>query len=222
MRKILFIGNSFTYVNDLPAMLQELATEAGEEVLCDAVVKGGAKLSDCFDPEHQQYHNLAAKYPEQTWDTVILQDQSFNPVGDTENFLAAAKRIQAEVLQNGEQVFFYQTWAYKEDTAKLDTIRMGYEEMYLGLKASYTKAAKEMSAGLAPVGDAFALCNSTYPRMALYKSDAFHPSKLGTYLAACVFFGVLFGRSPLELSTPKGIDEREARRARELAQKVLN
>ena len=55
MLNILFIGNSFTFVNDLPAMLTAVAADAGVEIAASSVLKGGAYLHqftlsgcDCF------------------------------------------------------------------------------------------------------------------------------------------------------------------------------
>ena len=47
--KVLFIGNSYTFFNDMPNMLAALAAENGYSVSVDSVTKGGRKLFSNLD-----------------------------------------------------------------------------------------------------------------------------------------------------------------------------
>ena len=80
--KILFIGNSFTYVNDLPQTFYQLATKAGKIVYVDNITMGGATLQ-----MHLQNQATLQKINEKHWDFVVLQEQSqipsFIPERDT-------------------------------------------------------------------------------------------------------------------------------------------
>ena len=88
--KVLFIGNSFTFVNDLPAMLENLS---GGEITYGKVLRGGAYLKWYADPEHELGVQVREKAKE-TWDAVILQDQSFNPARDRDDCVNQTKVLR--------------------------------------------------------------------------------------------------------------------------------
>lgn len=110
MLNILFIGNSFTFVNDLPKMLETVAADAGVKIAASSVLKGGAYLHQFADPEHELGKRLAETYPTKNWDFIVLQDQSFNPARDPEDFLTSAEKL-CKTMNGGAKFLFYSTWA---------------------------------------------------------------------------------------------------------------
>ncbi len=220
MKRVLFIGNSFTYFNDMPLLFEQLSNDAGFDVHAVSVIKGGWYLHQFADPENDMGKELRSVYPRHQWDYIVLQDQSFNPAGDPEDFLASVRELRA-LMPHGRLVF-YQTWPYEPDTAKLASVKISYDDMYTGLRGAYTQAAREQNGLLVPVGDGFYLTHQRRPALSLYMPDAFHPNLAGSYLAACLFFGRLSGLSPLKLSTPKKLDECIAQYLREIAQELLS
>lgn len=195
MTNILFVGNSFTYVNELPKMLQAVATYAGEDIFAESVVRGGAYLHEFADPEHELGQKLNEMYHSRKWDYIVLQDQSFNPARNPEDFLTSAERL-CHMMNNGEKILFYGTWAYRDNTEKLSSTGMTYTKMLDALTASYQKAADIQNGILVPVGDAFALSTEKYPEIDLYAADDYHPSVCGTYLAMCLFYKAIFKKIP--------------------------
>ena len=191
MKTVVFIGNSFTYYNDLPGMVAGMLKQAGEEYQVESLTRGGWYLSRYADPQdemgRQLYENLVGRH----WDYVILQDQSFNPMKNYKSFLTGAKTL-CEVLRP-ENILFYQTWAYEDGSEKLASTGLTYDEMHLGLKAAYTNAAKILGGVVVPVGDRFAECRRSQPDMKLYREDNFHPSLEGTQVAAEEFFAAITG-----------------------------
>ena len=203
--KVLFLGNSFTYFNDLPGMVQRLAEKTGVPLETDSVTRGGAYLHQFADPADALYDSWQEKYRQEIWDYVIFQDQSFHPVRDPEGLRQAALAVKA--LCRPEQKFlFYQTWAYKDGTDKLAGTALTYAEMLTKMIASYGSAAKAAEGGTVPVGRAFAEIYAIHPEIELYNPDAYHPSPAGTYLAACLFYAVITGRSPMYLPVPGEVD----------------
>lgn len=202
MKHILFVGNSFTYLNDLPAVLSEIANAAGFPMEAQKVVKGGWYLNRYADPKDEMGARLREEYPKQTWDYIVLQDQSFNPAGCPEDFYAAVRTL-CEMMRCRENFTFYQTWAYADGSETLRSTGLSYNQMHEKLRDAYCRAAKEHGALLAPVGDAFRLCHERFAELALLGEDDAHPSPCGTYLAACVFYAVFSGESPLNLTIPK-------------------
>jgi hypothetical protein len=73
-----------------------------------------------------------------------------------------------------------------------------------GVRASYTNAAKDVNGLLLPAGDAWRAAWRRDAHLALYGADNFHPSPLGSYLAALVIVHRLTGglpSSPLRLGS---------------------
>jgi hypothetical protein len=85
-----------------------------------------------------------------------------------------------------------------------------YLEMQGQIERGYFDIANELGAPMAPVGFAWAVVVRDYPEINLWQEDGSHPSQEGTYLAACVFYAVLFQESPEELSYRAGLSKENA------------
>lgn len=218
MLNILFIGNSFTFVNDLPKMLEMLAADAGEELSTASVLRGGAYLHQFADPKNELGQRLAETYPTKNWDFIVLQDQSFNPANQPDDFLDSAKTL-CEQMDCGAKFLFYSTWAYRDQTEKLAKTGMTYSEMLTALTASYQKAADLYHGIRVPVGNAFALSTAEYPEIDLYTADDYHPSPCGTYLAACLFYRAITGKSSAGLAVPEGVSNKQGSALRAIAER---
>ncbi len=192
--RVLFIGNSYTYFNNLPEMFAKLA-QAGlqKPVIYEMQAPGGVRLKDHWDRAETR-----KALEEQKWDYVVLQDQSLlgtnyyyegKPrIPSDELFHTYALQFVKAIREAGAIPVFYLTWARKvvpEDQA--------------ALTSAYMRAAKETKSIVAPVGIAWADVESKYPAINLFYQDGSHPSSAGTYLNACVFYATLFGRSPAGL-----------------------
>ena len=128
MKKILFIGNSFTYFNDLPAMTETLLKNAGISCRAASVTKGGAYLHEYADREHELNRRFEEAYGNESYDFVVLQDQSFNPAGDKADFMAAVHTLSTAVRAGGKNpcLLFYETWAYRYGSEKLSGTGIDY------------------------------------------------------------------------------------------------
>ena len=203
-KRILFVGNSYTYFNNLPAVLEQLANNVQPGSLeAKMVVAGGATLKSLWE------NGEALKSIQQgEWTYVVLQEQSTLGAGPRENgipqindpaiFFEYARRFDAEIHKAGAKTVFYLTWARRDSP-----------QNQAKLTAAYTSIAKELGAVLVPVGPAWEISIHDKPGIALHQVDNSHPTPAGTYLAACVFYAVLFKRNPAGLSaqvTGKPVD----------------
>lgn len=179
--KILFIGNSYTYGNDLPEILAQLMNGKGIKVSYESVTVGGATL---------EKHWLDGKAKEaihkQSWDYVVLQEQSTRPFSQTEAFYQYAHLFAEEIKKTSAKPVFYMTWASKANPDEQP-----------GLTEAYRTIAKETGSLTAPVGEAWK--QAVMVGMDLYISDGRHPNLLGSYLAGCVIYKTLTGRNASEL-----------------------
>lgn len=204
--RVLFIGNSYTYFNNLPEVFAKMVDASHlKKVEYAMQAPGGWRLQDHWD--HGQARQAIQS---KKWDYVVLQDQS--QLGDDhvidgkprittdENFYPAASEMAKAVLAAGGMPVFYLTWAKKavpQDQAMLDN--------------AYFRVAKETKSVVAPVGVAWADVRTKAPSLELYIEDGSHPSAAGTYLAACVLYATIIGRSPIGLpakisGTPVNLD----------------
>lgn len=191
--RVLFIGNSLTAVNDLPAMIARLAKAAGEQRAFEPRSKtvGGAGLKD----------HLAAGYvppllSEAAWDAVVLQDQGQTPAlppADREVlFFAPLRQLDAMIRSAGSHIVLYETFGRREGGFKGDE----YAAMQRRLDDGYNRAAIELKAELVPVGAVWERALHTQPNLQLWADDGLHPTPAGTYLAACAFYTHFYRHSP--------------------------
>ena len=88
--RILMLGNSFTFANDMPAMLAELT---GAEVVHHT--RGGARLAEQLNPKTKTGAKTQAALENEFWDYVVLQEMSNGPVTSRNSFLKNAGRLCA-------------------------------------------------------------------------------------------------------------------------------
>lgn len=174
--KILMLGNSFTYYNDLPQMLAKLLSA---EVSSNT--RGGAYLYEHFTEGEELCKLTQTALQNEKWDYVVLQEQSFAPIQKREQFQLSVSKLCEQIRQNGAKPILYSTWAYREGSEKLASTGISYEEMDEGLCDSYHEACRTNGTLIADVGKAFTAMRELLP---LYTEDNYHPSFCGSLLAA--------------------------------------
>ena len=126
--RVLFIGNSYTSVNDLPATFAELAGSGGVAVEVDAIDPGGQTLAG-----HAAAPDVLAAITGRRWTTVVLQEQSEIPAAtdlfDRET-VPAATTLVAAIRKAGAEPVLFDTWAHRDgwperllDRAAMQTAR---------------------------------------------------------------------------------------------------
>ena len=190
--KVLFIGNSYTFCNNLPEMLQELATNAGKSIETEMIVKGGMSLEwHCYN------RDTANAIKKDDWDFVIMQDHSTQGIEEQEKLISSAEKLIKRIKTSCNATpVLYLTWARK----------FAPETQYTITK-TYIQAGKELQAEVAPVGIAWQLALEASPELSFYTEDESHPNILGSYLAACVFYATLFKESPIGLSNKRTLSD---------------
>jgi len=191
----LFVGNSLTYVNDLPGTLQRLAaaTPLHAVLTVYTVMGGGATLAD-----HWSRGEAVRVLREARPDVLVLQGQSVEPLVIPESFAQHAALFKAEADKVHAVTVLFSTWARPAgDSFYREPVSGGSPSiMQARLNEAYASLAVRLGATLAPVGVAFELAQSAAPQVALLDGTQ-HPSPAGTYLAAAVFFRVLFHGCPV-------------------------
>lgn len=181
--RILMLGNSFTFTNNMPQMLAELT--AAEVV---HHTRGGARLSEQLNPNTRLGARTQAALSQEHWDYVVLQEMSHGPITSPKSFFSSAERLCGQIRENGAVPILYATWAYQKDGAELREKGWDYDQMARGLWEAYHKAARDNDALIADVGQRFYELSDTQD---LYAADGAHPNEAGSRLAAQTIAAVI-------------------------------
>lgn len=200
IRKFLFLGNSYTQVNDLPKMVHDVAKGMGDSVFYDSNTPGGYTFQG-----HSTNITSISKIQSQSWDYVVLQEQSqipsLSPLQVATDCFPYAQKLDSIIVANNNctETVFYMTWGRKNGDATFCGSYppvCTYEGMQERLRQSYLQMGTDNSATVAPVGMAWYKARLQNPSFDLWMVDESHPSIYGTYLTACVFYATLFHKSP--------------------------
>ena len=195
-QNILFVGNSFTYFNNslhghLRKLLAAEDPSTRETMFLKAMTISGGVLAN-----HES--GLSQMLKTYSWDVVVLQGHSLEAVDPEKRpgLKAAATQFTGMIREHGAEPVIFMTWAYSDRP-----------EMTAALRTSYTQLGNELGVRVAPVGLAFADALQGDTNLTLHSPDTIHPSPAGTYLAACVFYATLFGKSPAGIAYTAGLDD---------------
>lgn len=212
-RTEIFIGNSFFYYNNSMhshvLAMQRAADPANKAAYRATSVTISGSGIDWHDVESyfrpkaigsysfDDQNNVNFNKLDRLFDVAIMMDCSQCPIHPTLKsvFTEYAKKDSDIVRARGAKPVFFMSWAYADKP-----------EMTAQLAEAYTIAGNANNALVIPAGLAFARAVGKQPELNLYAADKRHPSLAGTYLASCVVFSALTGRSPVGNSYLAGID----------------
>ncbi|MBO5981466.1 MAG: hypothetical protein J6Q24_03355, partial [Clostridia bacterium] len=150
---ILFIGNSYTYVHNVPELFEKLAKENGKDITVDSVTKGARKLYENLDPADEKHGEIISLTAQKEYDVLILQEQSYLGITDYQSFEKGVLGLNK--LISPKKTVLYATWGRKEGSPLLQTLGLNSEEMFLALEKAYFQAAQTIQAEVSPVGRCF-------------------------------------------------------------------
>lgn len=223
--KVLFIGNSYTAVNNLPQLFFDLSLSLGDTVSFDSYTPGGYTFQG-----HSTDANTIAKINSQQWDFVVLQEQSqrpsFSPSQVASQVLPYATALDSIIHANNPctETVFYMTWGRKNGDASNCAVYppvCTYEGMQARLRESYILMAQQNGSTVSPVGTAWKLTRDQNPTFDLYNPDESHPSLHGSYLAACTFYASIFHKSPVGSTYLASLPQAEAAMLQDMAHQTV-
>jgi len=225
IKKVLFIGNSYTYVNDLPLLLSNAAQSVGDSVIYDSNCIGGSTLQ-----LHSTNSTTLQKIAQGDFDFVVLQEQSqlpSFPISQVQSSVYPYAQQLDSLINDANsctETVFYMTWGRKNGDASncpnwppVCT----YSGMDSLLRLRYMQMANDNNAIISPVGAVWRHIRNNYPNIELYNADESHPSLEGSYAAACTFYSILFRKNPSQISFVSTLDSTEASNIRNAAKLVV-
>ncbi|MDR3544328.1 MAG: SGNH/GDSL hydrolase family protein [Candidatus Limnocylindrales bacterium] len=198
--RVLFLGNSYTYVNDLPTVFRDLARAGGRNVETGMVANGGETLA-----QHAASSDSLGAIRGSPWQFVVLQEQSEIPAlasaWQTQMF-PAAETLVATIRSVAATPVLLETWAHRDG---LPDQGLDYAAMQAAITQGYRSLGATLGVAVAPAGEAWQSVLQANPTIALWQADGSHPSPAGTYLAACVLYDRIFDASPVGISDAGGL-----------------
>ena len=223
-RKVLFIGNSYTYVNSVPAMLQSFATAKGDTLVYDMSAVGGYTLQ-----QHSTDATTISKIFSQQWDIVVLQEQSqlpaFPPAQVDTEVYPYAHKLDSMIHANDTctQTMFMMTWGHQNgdpmNCASYPVI-CTYAGMQGRLRESYMQMTMDNNAIVAPVGAAWKVVIDSFPSINLFQADSSHAAMTGSYLETAVLYVSIFHRQARGCSYTAGLATTDVQTLQRIADKV--
>lgn len=185
-KKLLMIGNSFTFYWNLPQILEMMFEYNGFDISVDQKTIGGTNLKNHWN------NHLFNDYNFDRYDYVVLNEYSTYPLLKTDTAAKYFKLFNELAKNNNTKTYVYGTWEYpylkKLSTNKNSNTMLKLDSIANLLKATYV-----------PVGDAISIIEEKHPEFDLYMDDEKHPSPNTSYLIACIFYSMITGESPIGL-----------------------
>ncbi|MDD6615948.1 MAG: SGNH/GDSL hydrolase family protein [Lachnospiraceae bacterium] len=165
--RILFIGNSHTYFNDMPDIVATMFRECQYDCEVTMIAHGGWFLEQHVNEPDVRFNILFGHY-----DYVVLQEHA-HPFGPEEKFFTAVRQLNEWIQQAGARTVIYMTWAKKDEEFNQERMTIAHEQI-----------AGEIGALIAPVGKYWWDYMQSWPDIEMYYEDGQHASPHGSEFAA--------------------------------------
>jgi hypothetical protein len=189
--RILYIGNSLTYANDLPDIVAAIAKAAGElPPTYTTVALGGYSLGD-----HITDGTAIRALQGAQWDYVVLQQGPSSLDESRVQLISDVEKLAPMIRAAGAIPALYSVWP--------ESTRF---EVFDRVDTSYAQAAAAVNGLLLPAGEAWQAAWRQDPMLPLYGDDKFHPSLMGSYLAALSIYGRIYNKTPTGLPSKMDVN----------------
>ena len=175
--KVLFIGNSHTFVHYVPLRVMEYARKKNRKIEAVMLTHPGMGL-DWHLGQSQTYFNIL--YGD--YDAIVLQHNA-HPFPGKRSLLNSGKKL-IKLIPKKTKVFLYMTWSEKNNPEGQKKMSEAYEEL-----------ARQTGAAICPVGKIWWEVRKDHPEEELYFADGEHTSMLGASLSAVVIARTLLGKN---------------------------
>lgn len=195
--RILFVGNSYTYRNNMPKLFEKIAESKGDQVEVSHVTRG--KYTFYLHAKRKKLYRALTK---EKWDVIILQGSSRDMLRDSTRFrkktYPALDKMIGMIQRNQKdaQVYFYMTWPYRKGDPKTERFS-NPDSMLQAVASGYDNLRTRYKIPIIPVGKVWRSYVIKYPESNLYLKDNSHPTYEGSYLVACTMYSAIYGKSPV-------------------------
>lgn len=208
--KVLFLGNSYTGVNNLPQLVHDVALSAGDTLIFDSYTPGGYQFIDHSNDAISQNKIMTGG-----WDYVVIQGQSQEPITSNNEFNSGGSALYTKIKQYNPCAVTmpYMTWGRKNGDASncaAFPVMCTYQGMDTTIRSRYLAFTQFINSEVSPVSVVWNYLRQNYPNIELYQTDGSHPSLEGSYAAACCFYAMLFKKDPTLITFNFGLNATNA------------
>lgn len=193
---ILFIGNSYTYYNNMPLLFEKLCIQNGHEVMVNFVTHNGHKLYEFVDNNDQYTKQIDNLIEKQKFDICFLQENSTFCVLDSGSFMDGISRLVEKLRDSVNKFVLYETWGRKSGSEVLKKNKWTNESMTFEVAMAYERVSQALNIPISHVGLNFYDIYINHKEINLYNEDLSHPSYEGSCLAALTHYVTIFGEFP--------------------------
>lgn len=180
---VLFIGNSYTYYNNMPHLVSLISDSTDTKIVTRKSTRGDSWLHEHWNGRKAiKTREVLAK---EKYDIVVLQEYSMGAINSPDSLRKYVAKFAKLVREYGAEPMLYLVWA-----------REKVPQYQADLNDAYEFVAKENKMLLVPVGKTWELAKKYRPNIQLFDPDGTHPSNLGSFLTAAVFVGAITGQVP--------------------------
>ncbi len=181
-QKILFVGNSLTYSNNLPKMLEEIAKEFNESIKTKSLCAPNYAIID-----HLNEGKLQKLLQKNKFDYLVVQQGPSSQLEGKKMLIEDGAKLKKLCDKFNIKLVYFMVWTSKRWYYTFDLVI-----------ENHTIAAQKNNALLFPVGKIWKAYNNKKNKEDLYSFDGFHPSKAGSFLAALTMFYYLYPKKNLQ------------------------
>ncbi|HBN05813.1 MAG TPA: hypothetical protein DD434_08520 [Bacteroidales bacterium] len=222
--KVLYLGNSYTYVNDLTDIVERLSQSQEKEIQSTEFLSGGARFQT-----HWNNSSVINTIKQGGFDFMILQGQSQEVAFPQGQFLSEvypyAQKLDSlfKAYNPNGKVIFFMTWGYRYGDATNCPFYppfCTYSSMSQELYNNYRQMSLDFQSSVAPIGAAWSYSINLDSNYVLHSPDNSHPSYDGSYLAACVLYSSIF-KENVNSSFNYQLDTQTAQRYQQIANEIV-
>jgi hypothetical protein len=186
-QRILFVGNSLTYYNDLPGLVKKIAKQDGLSLTVNTISKPNYSLED-----HWVEGKVEAEIKSTHYDIVIFQQGPSALKASRENLVEYALLFSKICREQKSRMAFYSVWPSGDR-------QFDFPNVF----TSYKAAADTTNGVVCPAGNAWLNVWNEKKDFPLYSADGFHPTEHGSLLAAMVIYASLFHKTNFDFISPE-------------------
>jgi len=192
--KVLFVGNSYIFMNNLPQIVSIISDNCNTKLITQKSCSGGATVKDHW----QGNRGLRTKelISAGNYDIVVIQGQSREPINGRDSLIKYSTLFCDLVKEKGGKPYLFANWSRKKVPQHQKVINDVYRSIAISTGAE-----------LVPVGSSWIQAKKARPDIELYSFDGSHPSELGTFLTSCMLVSSILNELPEELASPYSIND---------------
>jgi hypothetical protein len=231
---VLFIGNSFTFFNNMPGLFRNVASSSGaiEPNVASSAVPSYSLENHLSDPATLSAIDNGYSGSHQPWDVVVIQECNWAAYAEQDEWCLSSFQTGALGLYDriklsspNARIVFFENPAFNErywvpdwpaaqigpdSMAQQDSIRRSYANIAYAHIPANSVSERKSDTEIALCGDAWVRNYSCPTGILLHDADCRHPALAGSYLSSLVLYSKIYNAVPTGISYTGGLDRQTA------------